>query len=354
MRAKLVPVGPDERIELQSWLGRPSMPAAVVDRARVVLWLAEGRSVTEVAELIGWSRPTVHCWRDRFIEQGPAGLMDLPRSGRPKTVDRQHIIATTLTPPPKKYGVTHWSSRLLGKHLDISYGVISKVWRENGIQPWRAETFKFSTDPQLVAKVTDVVGLYLNPPDNAIVLCVDEKSQIQALDRTQPLLPMAPLHAEQRTHDYRRHGTASLFAALNTATGEVIGQCHQRHRHQEFLKFLNTIDKAYPDRELHLVMDNYATHKHPSVRKWFDDHPQVTPHFTPTSASWLNMVEIWFGIIDRQAIRRGTFRSVHELTTKIREFINGWNPRAQPFIWTKDADTVLKSINRKKTKIARH
>lgn len=202
--------------------------------------------------------------------------------------------------------------------------------------------------------MADVIGLYLNPPDNAIVLSVDEKSQIQALDRTQPTLPMTPGHAEQRTHDYVRHGTTSLFAALNTATGHVVGQCYPRHRHQEFLLFLNKIVRAYPDQELHLVMDNYATHKHANVKAWFDAHPLVTPHFTPISASWLNMVEIWFGIIERQALRRGTFGSVRELTSKIRDFINGWNPRAEPFIWTKSADDILDKINRKETLVSDH
>ena len=354
MKAKSVPLSVDERVELESWLARPTMPAGVVDRARMVLWLAEGKSVTKVMELMGLSRPTVNLWRDRFLELGTSGLLDQPRSGRPKTVDRERIVVTTLLPPPAKYGVTHWSSRLLGRHLKVPYGVISRVWREAGVKPWQEDTFKFSTDPELAGKVKDVVGLYLNPPENAVVLCVDEKSQIQALDRTQPTLPMAPGHAEQRTHDYVRHGTTSLFAALNTSTGEVVGQYYSRHRHQEFLQFLNKITRAYPDQELHLVMDNYATHKHPKVRAWFDAHPQVTPHFTPTSASWLNMVEIWFGIIERQALRRGTFRSIRELTGKIRAFINGWNPRAEPFVWTKPADDILNKVDRKKTFVANH
>ena len=220
--------------------------------------------------------------------------------------------------------------------------------------PWRAETFKFSTDPELVAKVGDVVGLYLNPPENAIVLSVDEKSQVQALNRTQKTLPLQPGHAEQRTHDYIRHGTTTLFAALDIATGKVTGICKQRHRHQEFLAFLKHVARAYPDRELHLIMDNYAAHKRPEIKAWLADNPRIHVHFTPTSGSWLNMVEIWFGIIERQAIRRGSFTSVPDLIAKIRAFINGWNPRAHPFIWTKTADQILDKINRKRISTTSH
>lgn len=219
---------------------------------------------------------------------------------------------------------------------------MARAWREYGIQPWRSGTFKFSTDPELVAKVTDVVGLYLEPPENAIVLCVDEKSQIQALDRTAPMLPMQIGAIERRTHDYKRHGTTTLFAALDIATGQVTGAVKPRHRHQEFLAFLRQIDRAYPGEELHLVMDNYATHKKAEVRDWLDDHPNFHVHFTPTSGSWLNLVEVWFGIIDRQAIRRGVFTSVKDLNAKIRAFIDGWNERKHPFVWTKTADDILK------------
>jgi transposase len=266
------------------------------------------------------------------------GLDDEPRSGRPRQVDHDAIITATLTPPPKKLGVTHWSSRLLAAHVKIGNATVARAWRDYGVQPWRSQTFKFSTDPELVAKVTDVVGLYLAPPENAVVLCVDEKSQIQALDRTAPMLPMQPGLPERRTHDYRRHGTTTLFAALEIATGKVTAATRPRHRHREFLRFLKQVAKAYPDRELHLVMDNYAAHKHVEVRRWLEANPRVRVHFTPTSASWLNLVEVWFGIIERQAIHRGTFRSVKELNAKIRTFIDGWNDRCHPFVWTKTPD----------------
>ncbi len=269
-------------------------------------------------------------------------------------VDRQKIIAATLLPPPRKYGVTHWSSRLLADHLKTSSSTVAKAWREAGVAPWRVETFKFSTDPELVAKVSDVVGLYLAPPEDAIVLCVDEKSQIQALDRTAPMLPMQPGLPERRTHDYKRHGTTTLFAALEIATGKITGRCQPRHRHQEFLRFLKDVARAYPDRELHLVMDNYAAHKRIEIRGWLAANPRVRVHFTPTSASWMNMVEIWFGIIERQAIHRGSFGSVRELNTKIRAFINGWNDRAHPFVWTKTADHILTKAKRPTTSNSDH
>ncbi len=242
-----------------------SVRAGLAQRARIVLLAAEGESNTAIAAKVGVSRPTVIDWRNRYAAEGIAGLDDDPRSGRPRTIDHREIVAQTLRPPPKKYGVTHWSSRLLGRHLGISNGTVAKAWRDYGVAPWRVETFKFSTDPELVAKVTDVVGLYLAPPENAIVLCVDEKSQIQALDRTAPMLPMQPGLPERRTHHYKRHGTTTLFAALEIATGKVTGACKPRHRHQEFLAFLKQVARAYPDTgegtELHLVMDNYAAHK---------------------------------------------------------------------------------------------
>ena len=262
------------------------------------------------------------------------------------------MIAATLTPPPVSLGVTHWSSRLLAPRLGVDHATVASVWKEYGVKPWKAETFKFSTDPELVAKVSDIVGLYLAPPENAIVLCVDEKSQIQALNRTQKVLPMQPGHAEQRTHDYVRHGTTTLFAALEIATGKVTGLCKNRHRHQEFLAFLKHLARAYPDQQLHLVLDNYATHKRPEVTAWLAANPRIHVHFTPTSGSWLNLVEVWFGIIERQAIRRGTFTSVRELMIKIRAFITGWNHRKPPFIWTKPADDILDEINRKRKHVS--
>ena len=316
--------------------------AGLAQRSRIVLWAADGMANEAIAERVGVATNTVLAWRRRYVERGLAGLADQPRSGRPRRIDHRRIVSTTLKQPPKKYGVTHWSSRLLGKHLGIGNATVATAWREYGVQPWRTETFKFSTDPELVAKVSDVVGLYLAPPENAIVLCVDEKSQIQALDRTAPVLPMRPHACEKRTHDYVRHGTSTLFAALEIATGRITSACKPRHRHQEFLAFLKQVARAYPDDELHLVMDNYATHKRVEVRDWLAANPRIHIHFTPTSGSWLNLVEVWFGIIERQAIHRGSFGSVKDLNAKIRAFVNGWNDRCHPFVWTKTADHVLK------------
>jgi transposase len=339
---------------LRSWTRSTAIRAGLAQRARIVLMAAEGVSNTEIAERVGVSRPTVTAWRSRYQSSGLRGLEDEQRSGRPRTVDRARILAATLAPPPKKLGVTHWSSRLLAAHLKTDPSTVLRTWRHHRVQPWRSETFKFSTDPELVAKVTDVVGLYLAPPENAIVLCCDEKSQIQALDRTQKTLPMRPGHAERRTHDYVRHGTTTLFAALEVATGQVTGLCRPRHRHQEFLVFLRHLARAYPDTDLHLIMDNYGTHKHPKVQAWLSANPRIHVHFTPTSGSWLNLVEVWFGIIERQAIHRGTFASVRDLTTRIRQFINGWNDRSQPFVWTRTADEILTKANRKTTSVAGH
>ena len=339
---------------LREWTRSSTIPAGLAQRARIVLLASEGVRNAEIAERVGVSRPTVNLWRSRYAEAGLAGLTDLVRPGRPRRIDQRRIIAATLTPPPQRLGVTHWSSRLLAARLGVNYGTVAAAWRAFGVKPWKAETFKFSTDPELVAKVTDVIGLYLAPPEDAIVLCVDEKSQIQALDRTQKTLPMQPGHPEQRSHDYVRHGTTTLFAALEIATGKVTGVCKQRHRHQEFLAFLKHVARAYPEPDLHLVMDNYAAHKRVEVRDWLAANPRIHVHFTPTSGSWLNLVEVWFGIIERQAIRRGTFTSVRDLMIKIRAFINGWNTRKHPFIWTKTADEVLTKINRKKTSTASH
>jgi transposase len=339
-------VVPDsDRAELEKWIRSSTMRAGLALRARIVLLIADGVAHVEIARRFSISRQTVINWRARYESGGVAGLFDEHRSGRPRTLARDKLISVTLAPPPKKYGVTHWSSRLLATHLGIDYGTVARVRREHGVQPWRAATFKFSTDPELVAKVTDVVGLYLDPPENAIVLCVDEKSQIQALDRTTPTLPMQIGIPERQTHDYVHHSTTTLSAALNIATGQVTGVCKPRHRHQEFLAFLKHLARAYPDQELRLVMDNYAAHKKQEVRDWLDENPRIRVHFTPTSASWMNMVEIWFGIIERQAIHRGTFGSVGALTTTIRAYISGWNNRAHPFVWTKTANEILKNAN---------
>jgi transposase len=326
----------------------------LLQRARIVLLAADGLSNVEIAERVGVSRPTVIGWRDRYAAKGLQGLLDEQRPGRPRTIDHAAIVTATLTPPPRKLGVTHWSTRLLARQLKISDATVAKAWRDYRIQPWRSESFRFSTDPELVAKVVDVVGLYLAPPENAVVLCVDEKSQIQALDRTAPILPLQPGLAERRSHDYIRHGTSTLFAALEIATGQVTAACKPRHRNQEFLAFLKQVAKAYPDVELHLVMDNYAAHKHAAVKAWLTANPRVVCHFTPTHASWMNLVEVWFSLIERQAIHRGSYRSVTDLTRAIRAFIDGWNQRCHPFVWTKTADQILAKADRKKTSDAAH
>jgi transposase len=330
-----------DREILQSWLRAPSMRAGLTQRARIVLLASDGVAVKDIVERVGASKPTVIGWKKRYAAEGIAGLEDRPKPGRRPTVDEVAVVLATLEPPPERLGVTHWSSRLLAGELGISHVWITKIWRRWGLQPWRVETFKFSTDPQLEAKVRDVVGLYLNPPEKAVVLCVDEKSQVQAVNRTAPILPIMPGVPEKQTHDYVRHGTTTLFAALEVATGRVEQACLPRHRHQEFLRFLKQVAKAYPRVKLHLVVDNYATHKHPAVKAWLARNPRITLHFTPTSGSWLNMVEIFFGIITRQAIRRGSFNSVRELIAAISRFIDGWNERCHPFTWTKTADDLL-------------
>jgi transposase len=354
MRAAPLGLRDGDRERLSALTRASTAPAGMALRARIVLLAADGVSHTEIAERVGVSRPTVIGWRARYARSGLAGLEERPRPGRPRVIDHRAVIAATLRPPPAKLGVTHWSSRLLAERLKIDHATVARAWKAYGVAPWRCETFKFSTDPELVAKVTDVVGLYLAPPQNAIVVCVDEKSQIQALDRTAPTLPMQPGRAARWTHDYRRHGTTTLFAALEIATGKVTAACKPRHRHQEFLSFCKQVARAYPTGELHLVMDNYAAHKRVEVRDWLADNPRVRVHFTPTSASWMNLVEVWFGIIERQAIRRGTYRSVRDLNTKIRAFIDGWNDRCHPFVWTKTAEEILTKANRQNTSATDH
>jgi transposase len=328
-----------------------------------VLLAADGVANTRIAELTDATVTTVLNWRGRYQNRGIAGLRDEPRPGRPRTLDHREIVAETLKPPPKRLGVTHWSSRLLADRLKVSSSAILRAWRAYGVKPWKAESFRFSTDPELVGKVTDICGLYLAPPENAIVLCVDEKSQIQALDRTVPILPMTEGRIERRSHDYYRHGTSTLFAALDIATGHVTAALKPRHRHTEFLAFLKQVKRTYRDVvdaetgelvELHLVMDNYAAHKHTNVREWLAKNPRFVVHFTPTHASWMNLVEVWFGIVERQAIRRGVFTSVKDLNAKIRAFIDGWNDRSHPFVWTKTAEEILKKANRPTTSNSRH
>jgi len=367
-RVRVVPIAEEDRRVLARQVRAKGAAARVVERARIVLLSAEGLPGREIAERVGCSEPTVVLWRSRFAEHGMVGLADAPRSGKPPTIPRDvrdDILSITLTVPPAELGITHWSSRLLADRLrrtgkPVSHATVARVWKHFGIQPHRSGTFKFSTDPELEAKVRDVVGLYLDPPEKAIVICVDEKSQIQALDRTAPILPLRPGLPESRTHDYVRHGTTTLFAALEVATGQITDRCFDRHTNVEFLAFLKQVARAYPRRQLHVICDNYGTHKHPNVTAWLAKHPRVQLHFTPTSGSWLNLVEVFFGIITRQAIRRGTFTSVPDLITAIQTYIDAWNDRCQPFTWTKDADTILaKAVHPKKrntqdTSVTRH
>lgn len=353
MISNVLVLNDDDRARLESWTRSSSVSAGHAERARIVLTVAGGAGTSETARLLGVSRPTVIKWRNRFAALGLAGLDDEGRSGRPKTINDAAILAATLEAPPAKLAVTHWSSRLLAKQLGIGDATVARAWRKYGIKPWRRETFKFSADPELEGKVRDVVGLYLDPPTNAVVLCVDEKSQIQALNRTQPILPMRPGLPEKATHDYQRNGTTTLFAALEVATGKVTDQCYDRHGKAEFLDFLKRVARNYPRRELHIVLDNYHTHKHREVLAWLEKNPRVKLHFTPTSGSWLNLVEVFFGIISRQAIRRGSFDSVRQLTSAIRAFIQGWNDRCHPFVWTKTPDQILPHA-RKRDSDARH
>ena len=328
----------------------PSVPSGLAKRARIVLLAADGMPNAQIARAAGVSRPTVIGWRDRYQQGGIRALEDEPRSGRPPEISEADVVIATLADggrPPERLGITHWSARFLATELGISFASVARIWRKWKIQPHRIETFKFSTDPELEAKIRDVVGLYLAPPQGAVVVSVDEKSQVQALDRTAPMLPLRPGLAARRTHDYKRHGTTTLFAALEIATGKITADaCYPRHRHQEFLRFLKKAAAAHPGTDLHVVLDNYATHKHPDVRKWLakPENQRITLHFTPTGCSWLNMVEIFFGIITRQAIRRGTFTSVKDLTTAIGRFIDAYNDRCSPFTWTKDADELLAKI----------
>lgn len=353
---------PGDREVLEGWTRASTVSAGAAKRARIVLLAADGVGNRRIGELVGASPTTVIAWRGRYQASGLSGLANRAKPGRPRELDHRAIVAETLKPPPKKLGVTHWSTRLLAERLKISNTSVARAWRAYGVKPWKAESFRFSTDPELVGKVTDICGLYLAPPENAIVLCVDEKSQIQALDRTVPILPMQEGRIERRSHDYYRHGTTTLFAALDIATGQVTAALKPRHRHEEFLAFLKQIERAYRnvlgvDGEpvaLHLVMDNYAAHKHKNVKQWLADNPRFVIHFTPTHASWMNLVEIWFGIVERQAIRRGVFKSVKDLNAKIRAFIDGWHDRAHPFVWTKTAEQILAKANRPTTSNPRH
>ena len=325
-----------------------SVPHPMVMRARVVLRAGEGWSNTRIAAELGWSLPSVGHWRRRYLEQGIAGLYDEPRPGGPRSVEDERVavlLRKTLRTKPR--AGTHWTCRSIAAETKLSKSTVHRVWQAFGLQPHRRKHFKLSTDPFFVEKVRDIVGLYLNPPDHAMVLCVDEKSQIQALDRTQPLLPIGLGYVEGVTHDYVRHGTTTLFAALNVASGQVLTQCRRHHRHQEFLDFLRQIDaNVPPGLEVHLILDNYGTHKHARVQRWLAARPRYHLHFTPTYASWLNQVEIWFNLITQRAIRRGTFRSVRDLVCNIERFVTHYNPRAKPFMWTATADSILRKVER--------
>lgn len=328
---------------------RPKTAQRAAIRAKIVLRAAEGLSNQEIARQLGITGSTVGKWRERYRQRGMKGLADDSRPGTPRKItDAMVEAAVTRTLEKMPAAATQWSTRSLAKDVGLSQSAVVRIWRSFGLQPHRSETFKLSTDPWLVEKVRDIVGLYLNPPEHAIVLCVDEKSQVQALDRTQPILPLRPGLPEQRTHDYERHGTTSLFAALDIATGKVIGECHRRHRHQEFLKFMQAVDAAVPADagEIHLVLDNYGTHKTPSVVRWFARHPRFQLHFTPTSGSWLNQVERWFAEITEKRIRRGSFANLASLEKAIREYLDHNNEQPKPFVWTADAELILGKIQR--------
>lgn len=346
-KAELV-LSQEERETLEGLTRRRRTAAGLARRAAIVLACAEGGSNKAVATRLQVAALTVGKWRVRFVRDRLDGLLDEPRPGAPRKVtDKkvEDVVTQTLETTPK--GATHWSTRQMAKRAGLSNATVSRIWRAFGLQPHRAETFKLSPDPLLVEKVRDIVGLYMNPPDNAVVLCADEKSQIQALDRTQPMLPLRPGQLERRTHDYKRHGTTSLFAALNVATGNVLGQIHRRHRSIEFRKFLDLIDESVPrELQVHLILDNYSTHKSPLIRNWLVKRTRFHVHFTPTYGSWINMVERWFGLLTERQIKRGAHRSVPELEKAIHEFLDAHNEAPKPFVWTKSADDILASIAR--------
>ncbi len=337
-----------QRAGLREIVRAHSSPQKLVLRCRIVLLAIDGQGNSEIAREIGTSRPTVVLWRRRFNRGGLEALEDRPRPGRKKRIPErtvEKIVDTTLFSKPR--GSTHWSTRTMSEKIGVSQSTVSRIWRSFNLKPHRTATFKLSKDPKFVEKVRDIVGLYLNPPDKAIVLCVDEKSQIQALDRTQPLLPLGPGQVERRTHDYVRHGTTTLFAALDVKTGKVVGMLADRHRHQEYLRFLKEINRSTPrNRELHLVVDNYATHKHPEVREWLRKHPHFHIHYTPTSGSWLNLVERWFGLLTERCIRRGVFSSVRKLKQSILQYLGENNRKPKPFRWTKSANQIINKVKR--------
>jgi transposase len=349
----LVELSADERKDLQALMNDAGASAVVATRARIVLWWAEGRRKKEIAALAGVSRPTVDLWLKRYETDGIGGLIDLKRGAAreqmPATI-RARILAATRTSPPAETGLSHWSSREMAAFIKRTEGVyvshhyVAKLWRETGLKPQRQGTFKVSKDPAFAEKVGDVVGLYLDPPAGAIVLSVDEKTQVQALDRTQPVLPISFDVTEQRTHDYVRHGTTNLLAALNVGTGEVFGECRPSRDGDTFLAFLKKAVKPHADKDVHVVLDNLSTHTTPEVKAWLEKNPNVQFHFTPVGSSWINQIETWFGIITRQAIRRGTFSSVKVLIKRVHDYIAHWNSTAEPFVWTATADEILAKV----------
>jgi transposase len=338
----------DERAQLVSWTRRRTSAQALALRSRIVLLAAGGLKNTEIASELGVHRNMVAKWRSRFLEHRLDGLTDEPRPGRPRTItDEQveQVVVTTLESTPKD--ATHWSTRSLAKEVGLTQSAVQRIWKAFALQPHRQDSFKLSKDPLFIEKVRDVVGLYLNPPERAVVLCVDEKSQIQALDRTAPILPMLPGTPQRATHDYKRAGTSSLYAALDLTTGKVIGRLHSRHRAIEFKQFLQTLDREVPGHlDVHLVLDNSSTHKTPTIQRWLAAHPRFALHFTPTSSSWLNLVERWFAELTTKKLRRGTHRSVRALNADIRAWIDTWNANPRPFVWNKTADEILDSIAR--------
>jgi transposase len=346
--AVVIELRDEERAALEGWARRPTSAQALAMRSRIVLAAAEGDSNSVIARRLAISRPTVMKWRSRFAEYRLDGLLDEPRPGRPRTItDEQveQVIVKTLETTPRN--ATHWSTRSMAAEVGLTQNAILRIWQAFGLQPHRQENFKLSKDPLFVDKVHDIVGLYLNPPERAVVLCVDEKSQIQALDRSAPILPMLPGTPARATHDYKRHGTSSLYAALDLTSGKVISALHSRHRAIEFKKFLQTIDREVPDHlDVHLVLDNSSTHKTPAIKRWLTAHPRFHLHFTPTSSSWLNLVERWFGELTSKLLKRGTHLSVHQLNADIRAWINNWNEQPTPFVWTKPAEQILESIAR--------
>jgi transposase len=358
--AGLVELTDEQRIELRALTNSPDVAATVATRARIVLWRNEGRQKKDVAVLAGVSRPTVDLWLDRYAAEGVAGLLDrshaAPREQVPARI-RARVLALTRTSPPAETGLSHWSSREMARYIARTEGVpvshhwIAVLWRDNGLKPHRQGTFKLSKDPAFAAKVADIVGLYLDPPGAAVVLSLDEKTQIQALDRTQPLLPIDFAASEKRTHDYVRHGTTNLFAALNVATGQVIGECRPSRDGDNFLAFLTKAVKPHRRKQVHVVLDNLSTHTTPDVMTWLAANPHVHFHFTPVGSSWLNQIETWFGIITRQSIRRGTFSSAQVLIRQIRDYIDHWNTDAKPFAWTATTDEILAKVQLVQTNI---